>query len=72
MPRFSVLPDFEPNTCSVLLSDAVAESVNLLGSDGEVEAAVQKTLGCTQTPLFDPSLCQELAVNQDVLDEGLD
>ena len=38
-------PDFEPNTCPALPSDAVAESVDLAEDDAEVDAAVQKTLG---------------------------
>merc|ERR1712136_223393 len=40
---FLFFPDFEPNTCPALPSDAVAESVDPVEGDAEVEAAVQKT-----------------------------
>jgi hypothetical protein len=46
---FLFFPDFEPNTCPALPSDAVAESVDPVEGDAEVEAAVQKTLGLIDT-----------------------
>jgi len=46
---FLFFPDFEPNTCPALPSDAVEESVDPVEDDAEVEAAVQKMLGLIDT-----------------------
>ena len=46
---FLFFTDSEPTTCPALSSDAVAESVDLVENDAEVEAAVEKTLGLIDT-----------------------
>ena len=46
---FMQLPYFEPNSCPALPSDAMAENVDPVENDAEVEAAVQKMLGLIDT-----------------------
>ena len=46
---FVLLRYFEPKSCPALPSDAVAESVDPVEDDAEVDAAVQKMLGLIDT-----------------------
>ena len=46
---FLLLRYFEPNSCPALPSEAVAENVDLVEDDAEVEAAVQKMLALIDT-----------------------
>ena len=68
---FLFFPDFEPNTCPALPSDAVAESVDPVEGDAEVEAAVQKTLGLIDTMSSWPGFARTWLMTTSAKKDGL-